>query len=114
MIRFDQAVIRYRGASVPAVRGVSLTAAPGTMTAVVGPNGSGKSTLVRALLSVLMASFIVGAALLRTRLSADVPFDLMALLLRTAALAFVIRAGIAIVGDPKDHSTRDLLARIKS
>jgi hypothetical protein len=51
---------------------------------------------VRAVLSVLMAAFMVGAAILRTRLSADVPFDLMALLLRTAALAFVVRALLAI------------------
>ena len=50
MIRFDAVVIRYPGARTVAVDAVSLTAARGTITAVVGPNGSGKSTLVRALL----------------------------------------------------------------
>jgi hypothetical protein len=52
---------------------------------------------MRAMMSVLMAGFIVGAAVLRTRMSADTPFDLMALLLRTAGLAFVVRALIALL-----------------
>src|SRR5689334_16730560 len=59
--------------------------------------------LVRAVLSVFMAAFIVGAAVLRTRLSADAPFDLMALLLRTAALAFVVRALVALVGAVRER-----------
>ncbi|HET6681530.1 MAG TPA: ABC transporter ATP-binding protein [Gemmatimonadaceae bacterium] len=50
MIAFEQVVVRYPRAAAPAVRGVSLAAEPGRVTAIVGPNGSGKSTLVRALL----------------------------------------------------------------
>ena len=53
MITFDDVVLRYGGSKEPAVRGVSLDAPAGRMTAVVGPNGSGKSTLVRALLGRL-------------------------------------------------------------
>ncbi|MEX2182278.1 MAG: ABC transporter ATP-binding protein [Gemmatimonadaceae bacterium] len=53
MIRFEDVVVRYRGAAEPAVQGVSLAALAGRVTAVVGPNGSGKSTLVRALLGRL-------------------------------------------------------------
>lgn len=50
MIAVDGVVVRYPGATVDALGGVSLDAPRGTFTAVVGPNGSGKSTLVRALL----------------------------------------------------------------
>jgi iron complex transport system ATP-binding protein len=50
MISFTDVAVRYPGASVRALDGVSLTALEGQVTAVAGPNGSGKSTLVRALL----------------------------------------------------------------
>jgi iron complex transport system ATP-binding protein len=42
--------VRYAGARVSALDGVSFDVPRGAMTAVAGPNGSGKSTLVRALL----------------------------------------------------------------
>lgn len=50
MIEWKEARVRYPRAQQDALAGVSLSAAPGSVTAVVGPNGSGKSTLVRALL----------------------------------------------------------------
>jgi len=40
------------GSSVAALRGVTMTLAPGTVTALVGPSGSGKSTLLRLLACV--------------------------------------------------------------
>lgn len=50
MISVRDVRIRYDGATVDALGGVTFGAARGQVTAVVGPNGSGKSTLVRALL----------------------------------------------------------------
>ena len=50
MIAWRDVSVRYPGAQVNALTGVSLEVVPGSVTAVVGPNGSGKSTLVRALL----------------------------------------------------------------
>lgn len=45
-IEFDQVRLAYPGAAAPALDGVSLRCAPGTVTALVGRSGSGKSSLV--------------------------------------------------------------------
>ncbi|WP_099042437.1 ABC transporter ATP-binding protein [Mycobacterium neglectum] len=45
-IRLDSASFSYPGAERPVLQDVSLTARPGTTTAIVGSTGSGKSTLV--------------------------------------------------------------------
>ncbi len=42
----DNATFRYPGAERSVLEGVSLTARPGTTTAIVGSTGSGKSTLI--------------------------------------------------------------------
>ncbi|ORB18260.1 ABC transporter ATP-binding protein [Mycobacterium noviomagense] len=46
VVRLDGATFSYPGADRPVLQGVSLTALPGTTTAVVGSTGSGKSTLI--------------------------------------------------------------------
>ena len=46
VIRLEAATFNYPGAERPVLQDVSLTARPGTTTAVVGSTGSGKSTLV--------------------------------------------------------------------
>ena len=48
-IRFDDVSFAYE-ADRPVLDGVSFTAAPGTITAIIGPTGSGKSTLMALLL----------------------------------------------------------------
>ena len=45
-MRFDGATFSYPGADRPVLQDVSLTALPGTTTAIVGSTGSGKSTLI--------------------------------------------------------------------
>ncbi|MEE6175713.1 ABC transporter ATP-binding protein [Mycobacterium sp. 050134] len=45
-VRLDRATFTYPGAERPVVEGISLTARPGSTTAVVGSTGSGKSTLI--------------------------------------------------------------------
>lgn len=48
-IAFENVTFRYPGAERRAIKGVSLTLLPGTVTALVGHNGSGKTTLVKLL-----------------------------------------------------------------
>ena len=48
-IEFRDVSVTYPGQDRPALDGLSFTAAPGTVTAIVGRSGSGKSTLIRLL-----------------------------------------------------------------
>lgn len=45
-VTFDNVGFTYPGADAPVLEGVSFTAAPGTVTAIIGSTGSGKSTLI--------------------------------------------------------------------
>ncbi len=49
LIEFRDVVVRYAPDKPAALDGVTFTAAPGTVTAIVGRSGGGKSTLVRLL-----------------------------------------------------------------
>ena len=46
VVRLDRASFTYPGADRPVLQDISLTALPGTTTAIVGSTGSGKSTLI--------------------------------------------------------------------
>jgi len=45
-VEFEDVEFRYPGAEEPVLSGVSFTAAPGEVTAIVGSTGSGKTTLI--------------------------------------------------------------------
>ena len=47
LLEFRDVDARYESQDAPALRGISFTARPGTVTAIVGRSGSGKSTLVK-------------------------------------------------------------------
>ncbi|HET9613748.1 MAG TPA: ATP-binding cassette domain-containing protein [Candidatus Limnocylindrales bacterium] len=49
LIEVDDLTFRYRRATEPALRSVSLTIEPGEVVLVAGPSGCGKSTLIRAI-----------------------------------------------------------------
>ncbi len=48
-MEFHNVSFAYPGAEAPVLDGVSFTAAPGTVTAVIGATGSGKTTLLNLL-----------------------------------------------------------------
>ncbi|MBI3621043.1 MAG: ABC transporter ATP-binding protein [Nitrospirae bacterium] len=51
--RLDGAAYRYPGRAEWAVRGLTLTIAPGEIIGIIGPNGSGKSTVLKLLAGLL-------------------------------------------------------------
>lgn len=53
VLRGRDLTFRHPRAEVEAVRGISLSVAPGRLLAVVGPNGAGKTTLLRILAGAL-------------------------------------------------------------
>ena len=49
LVEVEGLTFRYRRASEPAIRDLSLTVAAGEILLVAGPSGCGKSTLIRAI-----------------------------------------------------------------
>src|SRR5688572_9441736 len=49
LVHIEGLTYRYRRATVPAIRDLSLTVARGEVVLVAGPSGCGKSTLIRAI-----------------------------------------------------------------
>jgi energy-coupling factor transport system ATP-binding protein len=49
LVEIDGLTFRYRRATEPAIRDISLTIEPGEILLVAGPSGCGKSTLIRAI-----------------------------------------------------------------
>ncbi|HEY8437059.1 MAG TPA: ABC transporter ATP-binding protein [Candidatus Limnocylindrales bacterium] len=49
LVEIDDLTFRYRRATEPAIRGITLSIQPGEVLLVAGPSGCGKSTLIRAI-----------------------------------------------------------------
>ena len=57
LIEVDDLTFRYRRATEPAIRNISLNLEPGEVLLVAGPSGCGKSTLIRALNGLIPHSY---------------------------------------------------------
>ena len=57
LVEVDDLTFRYRRASEPAIRNVTLSIEPGEVLLVAGPSGCGKSTLIRALNGLIPHSY---------------------------------------------------------
>ncbi|MEH3129783.1 MAG: ATP-binding cassette domain-containing protein [Mycolicibacterium neoaurum] len=98
---FDRVSFGYRP-EVPVIKDVSLTLAPGTVTALVGPSGSGKSTLAALLArfhDVQQGAISVGGADIRA-LSADELYRRVGFVLQDAQLVHGSVADNIALADP--------------
>ena len=59
--------ISKRYGSVEALRGVSLSVAPGELFGIIGPDGAGKTSLFRILTTLLLADGEIGRESCRER-----------------------------------------------
>jgi energy-coupling factor transporter ATP-binding protein EcfA2 len=57
LLEIEDLTFRYRRASEPAIRNLSLTVEPGEVLLVAGPSGCGKSTLIRAINGLIPHSY---------------------------------------------------------
>src|SRR5712691_2363618 len=77
---------RYRRASEPAIRNISVTVAAGEVLLVAGPSGCGKSTLIRAINGLIPHSYrgeLSGRVAVDGRPTAEVRLRDLALIIGT-------------------------------
>jgi energy-coupling factor transport system ATP-binding protein len=74
LVEVDDLTFRYRRATEPAIRGVSLSVARGEVLLVAGPSGCGKSTLIRAINGLIPHAYpgdLAGTVRLEGQLTTD-------------------------------------------
>lgn len=106
-VEFRDVAFGYPGAEAPVLSGISFTAVPGTVTAIVGATGSGKTTLLNLLprfLDATAGSISIGGREINTLPLASLR-DLMAVVPQHSYLFSGTLAQNLRVGDPEatDH-----------
>jgi energy-coupling factor transport system ATP-binding protein len=74
LVEVDGLTFRYRRATEPAIRDVSLAIHPGEVVLVAGPSGCGKSTLIRAMNGLIPHAYsgdLAGTVLVEGRLTTE-------------------------------------------
>lgn len=108
---FDRVCFGYRP-EVPVIKDVSLTLAPGTVTALVGPSGSGKSTLAALLArfhDVQQGAITIGGDDIRA-LSADELYRRVGFVLQETQLVHGSVADNIALADPGADTDRIIAA----
>jgi energy-coupling factor transporter ATP-binding protein EcfA2 len=75
LVAVEGLTFRYRRATEPAIRGVSLVVQPGEVVLVAGPSGCGKSTLIRAINGLIPHAYsgdLTGTVRVEGQLTTDV------------------------------------------
>ncbi|MEX1169146.1 MAG: ATP-binding cassette domain-containing protein [Chloroflexota bacterium] len=86
LVEVDGLTFRYRRATEPAIRDISLTIAPGEVLLVAGPSGCGKSTLIRAMNGLIPHAYpggLEGSVRLEGRLTTELKLRDIALCVGT-------------------------------
>src|SRR5438445_10540148 len=86
LLEIEGLTFRYRRATEPAIRDVSLAVGPGEVLLVAGPSGCGKSTLIRAINGLIPHSYrgeMAGRILLEGQSTADMRLRQIGLMVGT-------------------------------
>src|ERR687897_1970765 len=124
LVEVDDLTFRYRRATEPAIRNITLRIEPGEVLLVAGPSGCGKSTLIRALNGLIPHSYrgeLTGTVRIDGRSTQELRLRELALLVGTVLqdprkqlVASTVRGELAFgpenLGVPPDEIGRRLEA----
>lgn len=122
LLEIEELTFRYRRASEPAIRGVSLAVDPGEVVLLAGPSGCGKSTLIRAMNGLIPHAYrgeLRGAVRIAGRASVEMRLREISLLVGTVLqdpakqiLGATVEAELAFGPENLGVGRHEILARI--